>query len=374
MFPHMEVVKSHLYTSVELVQLLYTAYSNNYFRSITFKNALPLEFPKIALATITGTTNPGPPLGATGKDTRTLNPDQGRNLTDTDIELMTDTIGWKPKPCVDLSNRDAVVGENTVRSHQNQWKAQIWDDPDSIEIVSEDEEMLDLPPHTSSSSHSDQNSELTDEEKILKIASTLGGLTPTMKQIMSSLVKKELTGRSSMVMDPVSQDVTSEAPVFTAGNMIHASATSSVYEIPCPLIVLARSKIHVPLMLLTTASLRRIHADPSCMKMKKGLVMDDPKRTVMDMSVGFPVEMSLLPGQFNEAYTNFMKLLTIVADETIVQEFKIDESTYMQRWSKIKIDMRLVCQENQASGNLGSSNRTGTSLTAAPTCKPTRAH
>ncbi|KAG1724468.1 hypothetical protein EDB19DRAFT_1915514 [Suillus lakei] len=307
---------------------------------MSYLRILSLDFSSLTqFFSITGTTNPGPPLGATGKDTRTLNPDQGRNLTDTDIELMTDTIGWKPKPCVDLSDRDAV------------------DDPDSIEIVSEDEEMLDLPPHTSSSSHSDQNSELMDEEKILKIASTLGGLTPTMKQIMSSLVKKELTGRSSMVMDPVSQDVTSEAPVFTAGNMIHASATSSVYEIPCPLIVLARSKIHVPLMLLTTASLRRIHADPSCMKMKKGLVMDDPKRTVMDMSVGFPVEMSLLPGQFNEAYTNFMKLLAIVVDKTIVQEFKIDESTYMQRWSKIKIDMRLVCQENQVSGNLGSSNR-----------------
>jgi hypothetical protein len=37
---------------------------------------------------------------------------------------------------------------------------------------------------------------------------------------------------------------------------------------------------------------------------------------------GFPVETSLQPGQFNEAYNNFMKLLAKVADATIIQDFR----------------------------------------------------
>ncbi|KIK48497.1 hypothetical protein CY34DRAFT_29053, partial [Suillus luteus UH-Slu-Lm8-n1] len=156
---------------------------------------------------------------------------------------------------------------------------------------------------------------------------------------------------------------------------------------------LARSKVHIPLTLLTTASIRKIHTDPSCVKMKKGLVMDDPKRSIMDTSSGFPVETSLLPGQFNEAYRNFLKLLTKVADKSIVQEFKdhrdfltdrddfndqfdtilafdievrrkyfnnltlLDEGAYMQRWNEVKIDTKLARQEQSASGSAGSNNR-----------------
>ncbi|KAG2088752.1 uncharacterized protein F5147DRAFT_764666 [Suillus discolor] len=54
------------------------------------------------------------------------------------------------------------------------------------------------------------------------------------------------------------------------------------------------SKIYILLTLLTIVSLRKIYTDPLCVKMKKGLVMDDPKQTVMDTSFGFPVKTSYI--------------------------------------------------------------------------------
>ncbi|KAG2738621.1 hypothetical protein P692DRAFT_201873833 [Suillus brevipes Sb2] len=116
----------------------------------------------------------------------------------------------------------------------------------------------------------------------------------------------------------------------------------------------------------------------------------------MNTPYGFPIEMSLLPGQFNEAYKIFMKLLAKVADETIIEDFKnhwdfltecddfnnnhfnmilafdieihckyfnthtlLDESAYVQRWNKVKIDMKLArqAQAQAAAASMASNNR-----------------
>lgn len=339
--------------------------------------------------TTSNNANSGPPAGASGKDTSNLSHNAGRELTRSEIELMTGMIGRKTLQNNDRENCDAVIGENAVRACCNEWKARARDDLGYLEDVSDDEEMLEVPPIAPSFTRTSRHADLLDEGRILKIASALGRLTPMTKSIMSSLMKKGLEVSAAAVAEPTpQQDDATEAPVFTIGNTIRASATTSAYEIPRPLIDLARSKVHIPLTLLTTASIRRIHTDPSCVKMKKGLVMDDPKRSIMDTSSGFPVETSLLPGQFNEAYKNFMKLLAKVADKDIVQEFRthrdflterddfndqfdiilafdieirrkyfnthtlLDESAYTQRWNEVKIDTKLARQE-QAAASLG---------------------
>jgi hypothetical protein len=350
--------------------------------------------------TMNSSATSGPPPGASGKDTSNLQQETGRVLSRNEIEMMTGTIGRKSASNIDAVNRDAIIGENAVRARRNEWKAVARVDSGYLEDVSDDEEMLEVPPIEHNYARMTRRIELTAEEKILKVASALGGLTPTTKGLMSDLVKKglgllttDVTAQNAEATASTTQDDASEAPVFTIENTIRASATTSAYEIPRPLINLARSKVHIPLTLLTTASIRRIHTDPSCVKMKKGLVMDDPKRSIMDTSFGFPVETSLLPGQFNEAYKNFLKLLAKVTDKSIVQEFRehrdfltehddfndqfdmilafdieirckyfnnhtlLDEGAYKQCWNEVKIDTKLARQEQATANSSGSSNR-----------------
>ncbi|KAG1717926.1 uncharacterized protein EDB91DRAFT_1090456 [Suillus paluster] len=99
------------------------------------------------------------------------------------------------------------------------------------------------------------------------------------------------------------------------------SSINNIFEIPRVIINLADSKLHVPLMLLTAKVMEKIHNDPSCIIMKKGLVTDNPKKSVMDTS-GFPPESSPSPIQFYEAYENFMELLNRIAGGAIQEKFR----------------------------------------------------
>ncbi|OAX30742.1 hypothetical protein K503DRAFT_806797 [Rhizopogon vinicolor AM-OR11-026] len=101
----------------------------------------------------------------------------------------------------------------------------------------------------------------------------------------------------------------SDSPIpFKDSDVKIATSLDSVYEIPCPIINLAKAKMHVPLTLLTHSAMDKIHTDPSCIKIKKGLILDDPKRAVLDAS-GFPPETSLTADEFYEASENFIQLL-----------------------------------------------------------------
>ncbi|KAG1876017.1 hypothetical protein C8R48DRAFT_768863 [Suillus tomentosus] len=165
--------------------------------------------------------------------------------------------------------------------------------------------------------------------------------------------------------------------VFRDSETVITKSEDTGTEIPRPIINLAKAKIHVPLTLLTLASLRKIHLDPSCVKMKKGLVLDDPKMSVMD-TLTFPTESTLPADRFYEAYSNFLKMMALVADKATIKRFikhrdfclsrdefsddwnavlnfnieirrKFfnaqsfhDPSTYMQRWNEIKINTSLM--------------------------------
>jgi hypothetical protein len=99
-----------------------------------------------------------------------------------------------------------------------------------------------------------------------------------------------------------------------------ASSIDNVYEIPQVVINLANSRLHVPLSLLTAATIERMHTDPSCITMKKGLVLSDLKKSVLDTSV-FPAESTLTPVEFYEASENFMELLRIIGGPTVIEKF-----------------------------------------------------
>jgi hypothetical protein len=62
--------------------------------------------------------------------------------------------------------------------------------------------------------------------------------------------------------------------------------------------------------------------DPSIIKMTEGLVLDDPKLSVMDVSISFLAEMTLTGDKFYEAYRNFLKLLRLIVDDAMVKWFK----------------------------------------------------
>ncbi|KAG1720470.1 hypothetical protein EDB19DRAFT_1964631 [Suillus lakei] len=144
-----------------------------------------------------------------------------------------------------------------------------------------------------------------------------------------------------------------------------------------------KAQVHIPLTLLTLTSLQRIHEDPGCVKMKKGLVSDDPKLFVMDTSASFPPETSLPPHLFYEAALNFLRLLKVIADNFTVQWFKehcnfclsrdeigdrfnavlafdievrrkffnthtfFSQSTYLDRWKDMKINTSLANTSQQ---------------------------
>jgi hypothetical protein len=148
--------------------------------------------------------------------------------------------------------------------------------------------------------------------------------------------------------------------------------------------VITKAKIHIPLTLLTLASLRKIHLDPSCIKMKKGLILEDPKMSVMDTST-FPAESTLPADRFYEAYSNFLKMMALIADEATIKRFVEhqdfclscdefsddwhavlnfnieirrkffnsqsfrDPDAYMQRWNEIKINTSLSTNYTQSS-------------------------
>ncbi|KAG2347930.1 hypothetical protein BDR05DRAFT_996259 [Suillus weaverae] len=111
-----------------------------------------------------------------------------------------------------------------------------------------------------------------------------------------------------------------DSHTFQNNDVKIADAIENVFEILQPIINLIKAKIHIPLTLLTYESIKKIHNDPSSVKLCKGLVLDDPKHSVLDTS-GFPPESSMLSADFNEAYDNFIALMELKATLEIISPF-----------------------------------------------------
>lgn len=340
------------------------------------------RYPYPILHVMTETTNSGPPAGAGGKSTDAYIPsgDTGRT-TDSEAARLASLISQKNTLSHhDLCDLDTVVAENLRRSERNVARAQLRADPDYIEEPSDDEEFLEEP----ASEPSTPFAQTAVGKKMMKAAAYLKTLTPSTRQIMSRLGGEAFGGVSADLEPNPIPDVTAggssseqEPKIFTGSNTTLASGTDGLFEIPRPLLNLAKAKVHIPLTLLTNAALRKMHEDPSCVKLKKGLVLNDPKMIVMDTSNGFPHESTITADVFFEAQSNFLKLLNLIADDVVVARFKghrkfcmsrdeytsnfpavlrfdtetrrrffntsifLDPDTYRERWSEVKIDARM---------------------------------
>jgi len=263
------------------------------------------------------TPNPGHPEGAGGKDTQIFAPHNEGLLSDEYASRIASSLAKNVQKCVNLHNKDAVEAENIAHAERNLRRAHLRMNEDHIEEVSDDEPFLDesCPQEKASTAKPSVPSYIVDAVDFI------GSLTPTTKSILAVLTTKgqALTGASQA--EASSSSTAAEAPVFTEANTHIVNGEVTAFEIPRVLLNLAKSKVHIPLMLLTLSSLRKIHEDPASVKMKKGLVTDDPKLFVMDTSSGFPPESSLPPHLFYEAASNFIRLLKLVADDATVQRF-----------------------------------------------------
>lgn len=335
------------------------------------------------------TTNSVAPQGAGGKDTSCLNPDVDREMSEEEVDNLANAMRQGSR-VVDPNDREAVIEENLRRSQRNLLRAQQRANPEFVEVPDEDEPYLDEPPSPPVTPA--PTSFLA--KKIAKAYGYVGSLTPTTRKLVHSIsgaVEPSPTlpePSVAAVDEPSSSSTTINDPyTFTKSNTKVASSLESTYEIPRPILNLAKAKIHVPLTVLTPSALRRIHQEPSCIKMMKGLVLDDPKMSVMDAaSSGFPPETSLPGDQFNEAFGNFIKLMRQIADPTVVQHFVdhrafctdrddfsenyrailafdieihrkffntstfLDKPTYLERWKEVKIDTKLDVQTGSSSG------------------------
>lgn len=342
---------------------------------------------------MTETTNPGPPRGAGGKNTDAFNTANNRGLSKDEVNRVVDSVGRRSSGSINLHDSEAVANENLIRAERNAAREVRREDPNYIEDVSDDESFLvDSPPlpFTPLPKPFPGN-------KITRAFSFLNTLTPnTAKRVVGALTGAAVTSTSTTIENqiqatPSSSSVavassSSTEPLTFKDSETHITQSGHAgTEIPRPILNLAKAKIHVPLTLLTLAALRKIHLDPSCVKMKKGLVLDDPKKSVMDTST-FPVETSLQADHYYEAYSNFLKMMALIADAATVKRFvehrdfclSRDEFTsdwsavlnfdieirrkffneqsfrdpisYTQRWNEIKINTSLNANSAAQSG------------------------
>ncbi|KAG0707159.1 hypothetical protein DFH29DRAFT_995217 [Suillus ampliporus] len=251
-----------------------------------------------------------------GKDTSAYNQvrDMG-HVTDIEASHLANLIGQKNKT-VDTEDRAAVIEENLLWAEWNAARAQLRISPMFIEIPSDDEDFLDKP----KSAPSTPFAQTAVGCRMMKAAAFLSTLSPTMRKLMSTLAG-DMTSNEALAqaVTTMSSATAAKAKVFTSANTIMATGMDDLFEISCPLLNLAKAKVHVPLMLLTNTSLHKIHEDPSCVKLKKGLVLEDPKLCVMDTSNGFPPKAYLTADVFYEALSNFLKLLALIADDVTVK-------------------------------------------------------
>jgi hypothetical protein len=256
------------------------------------------------------------PAGIGGKDTSSLNPNGGNDGGNDQASRLAHTVGnsGRRSRVVVLTSRDVVICENEARQARNEDRADRRHA--TSDNVSEDEGLLDVP--------AEQQRDLPDPQPmntntlLINLVRDFNALTPA-----SRAVAKAIVGGVATSTAPATQGTaaTSSSRAYSDADMKIASSIDNVYEIPQVVISLAVSGLHVPLTLLTASTIEKIHTDPSCITMKKGLVLDDLKKSVLDTS-NFPAESTLTPVEFYEASENFLELLNIIAGPAVIEKFK----------------------------------------------------
>jgi hypothetical protein len=265
--------------------------------------------------------NSGLPAGVGGKDTSALIPG-GTSNNRSDVDRLVDGV-VRNRHRENVSSREHVERENNARSNRNSDRADRRQATSGF--VSDDEDMLDLPDEEPRVRYGPSRL-FHENAPLVNAFSAFDALTPHSRDAFHQALNRKVgadkaTSQHEAPTISANNATATPALAYTDDDVKMVSSIDDVYEIPRVIINLALAKMHVPLTLLTAEAMERIHTDPSCVKMKKGIVLDDPKRSIMDSS-SFPPETSLPPAQFNEASKNFINLLAHVASPLIIERFK----------------------------------------------------
>ncbi|KAG1836804.1 hypothetical protein DFJ58DRAFT_734749 [Suillus subalutaceus] len=366
---------------------------------------------------MTDTSIPGPPRGAGGKNTDTFISANNRVLLDSEINQVA--VGRHVTLPIDLEDHEVVAAENLAHANRNavsripntnhysflNTRKTPVKRPSQAPVVSAQSASvpitftnpnpnssftfpnfsIPLAPTTFISDIPDFDFLTQAINKVLRVFSFLNTLTPnTVKRVVGALTGSD-PSPSNITVPSSSSSTSADTLVFKDADMVITKTADTGTKIPRPILNLAKAKIHVPLTLLTLAALQQIHLNPTCVKMKKGLILDDPKKSVMDTSI-FPAESTLPADRFYKAYSNFLKMMALIADEAMIEWFVehrdfclsrdefsdnsnavlnfdieicwkffnsqtfCDPDAYMQRWNKIKINTSLLLNWHAGSG------------------------
>lgn len=264
---------------------------------------------------MTNTQTSGLPLGVGGKSTSALT---AFRAAETNPNRIAGAIGSSSSRTTRASRND-ILAENEARGKRNEARADRR--ATTTDVVEDDEDLLDVP--------AEEQQELPNPRPVntdtpmINLFRGYNALTPGSRAGFEALVTNVIAASSSSTQpQPISDpSVIMPAYAFEDGEVKFFTSFDDAFEIPRVIIDLAKSHIHVPLTLLTPSAFEKIHTDPSCIKMRKGMILDDPKKLVLDAS-GFPAETTLQPADFHEATENFMQLLEHIAGPAIIERFK----------------------------------------------------
>ncbi|KAG1747007.1 hypothetical protein EDD22DRAFT_958267 [Suillus occidentalis] len=244
---------------------------------------------------MTNTQPSGLPTGIGGKNMTALGSSY-RATGAAEADRITGAVGSSSSRVVPATRWD-ILDENEARIRCNDARAD--HRATTSDVVEDDELMLDAPPEEFSGLPDPRP--INTNTPMINIFRDYTALTPGSRAGFESLMAKVLPSAPQAQAATTSSVVdTSTARAYSDDDVKLFSSFDEAFEIPRVIIDLAKSHIHVPLTLLTPSAFERIHMDPSCIKMRKGMILDDPKRSVLD-AAGFPAETTLQPAEFHEA-------------------------------------------------------------------------
>lgn len=253
-------------------------------------------------------------MGVGGKSTSALS-NSNRPSRAADASQIAGVVGSTSSRVIPATHKD-ILDENEERTKRNglhtDRRATTEDD------VEDDEEMLDVPPEDGLPKARPINT----NTPMINLFRDYNALTPGphagFERLFANAMATARTAQPAVVSSAL---VIPIPPAYSDADVKLFSSFDNVFEILRVIINLANSHIHVPLTLLTQSAFECIHTDPLCVKMHKGMILDDPRKLVLDAS-GFPLETTLQPADFHKATENFMQLLEHVAGPTIIEQFK----------------------------------------------------
>ncbi|KAG2063279.1 hypothetical protein BDR04DRAFT_1163944, partial [Suillus decipiens] len=187
------------------------------------------------------------PSGVGGKDTSTLNHNWGSNGGNAGRLA----VGTRRNRVVILISRNDFMRDHEARRSRNEGRA---------------DRTGEGPAEPSSNT------------PLINLAWDFNALTPTSRAVAQAIV-----GGTSSSAPSVAQGTTS----FLSKRAYDDAETRIASSID--VISLAIAGLHAPFTLLTASAIEKMHTGPSCITMKKGFVLDDLKKSVLDTST-FPAE------------------------------------------------------------------------------------